>query len=386
MVPPLSYNIRSLYVRRRMTALAIAVIALVVAVLVVLIAMADGFRTALRATGSTANAIVTQRGSNSELTSSIGRDSAQALTDDPRIAHDENDRALASPELITVASLRRKDGKDVNTTVRGVSPMAFEVHNRITVADGRNFRPGLDEVIVGRRVLQRMDGMAIGRSLTLQRRDWKIVGVFDAAGSAFESEIWGDADVIGPAFNREGYQSMTLRMRDPSQIGALDTDLAHNPRLHLQAIEERRYYEDQSGAVAGQLVGLASFVAIVMGIGAVFGAMNTMYALVAARTREIGTLRALGFPRAVILTTFVLESIFLAIVGGAIGCLIAWPANGISSATGGPNFSEVAFAFHVSGTSLAVAMGFALTMGIAGGVLPALRAARIPITAALRDP
>ena len=385
MALPLSYNIRSLYVRRKMTALAVGAIALVIAVLIVLISMANGFRVALSATGSTANAIVTQRGSNSELTSAIGRDGVRALTDDARVARDENNRALASPELVAVANLRRKDGKDVNSTVRGVSQMAFTVRQGITVTDGRKFQPGLNEVIVGRRVFERMDRMEIGRSFKLQRREWKIVGVFDAAGSGFESEIWGDVDVMGPAFNREGFQSVTLRMRDASQIGAFNADLERTPRVQVQAIEERQYYEDQSGTVAGQLLGLAGFVAVVMGIGAVFGAMNTMYALVAARTREIGTLRALGFSRGSILTTFVLESTFLAMVGGALGCLIALPANGITSAAGGPNFAEVAFAFRISGVSLAIGMALAVMMGIAGGVLPAFRASRLPITSALRD-
>jgi putative ABC transport system permease protein len=198
-------------------------------------------------------------------------------------------------------------------------------------------------------------------------------------------QIWGDVDVMGPAFNREGFQSVTLRMRDASQIGRFNADLERNPRVQVQAIEERQYHEDQSGTVAGQLLGLAGFVAGVMGIGAVFGAMNTMYALVAARTREIGTLRALGFSRGSILTTFVLESTFLAMVGGALGCLMALPVNGITSAAGGPNFAEVAFAFRISGVSLAIGMALAVMMGIAGGVLPAFRASRLPITSALRN-
>jgi putative ABC transport system permease protein len=174
-------------------------------------------------------------------------------------------------------------------------------------------------------------------------------------------------------------------MRDPSTIGALNADLEHNPRMQVQAVQERKYYEDQSGVVSGQILGLAIFVAVVMGIGAVFGVMNTMYALVAARTREIGTLRALGFSKASIVTAFVVESTALAIIGGALGCLIALPANGMASAAGGANFSEVGFAFRVSGTSLAVAMGLALMMGIVGGLLPAFRAARMPIVSALRD-
>ena len=385
MAVPLSYNVRSLYVRRKLTILAVGGIALVIAVLIVLIAMANGFRVALSATGSPLNAIVTQRGSRSELSSSIARDSAQVLSDDPRVMMDANGHALFSPELIVVANLRRKDATDINVTVRGVGQMAFAVRTGITVIDGRNFQPGLYEVIVGRKIFERIEGMEMGGSFKLQRRDWKVVGVFDANGSGFESEIWGDVNVIGPAFNRSGYHSVTLRMRDPSMISALNSELEHNPRMQVQAVQERKYYEDQSGVVAGQLLGLAVFVAIVMGIGAVFGAMNTMYALVAARSREIGTLRALGFSRISIVTAFIVESTFLAIVGGALGCLIALPANGMTSAVMGSNFSEIGFAFRISGTLLGAGMVLAALMGVAGGVLPAFRAARMPITSALRD-
>ena len=385
MAVPLSYNVHSLYVRWKLTLLAIGGIALVIAVLIVLMAMANGFRVALTATGSPINAIVTQRGSNSELGSSITRDNARILSDDPRVMTDVNGRALFSPELVVVASMHRKDGADINVTVRGVSQMAFTVRTGIHVTSGRQFQSGLSEVVVGRKILERMEGVEIGRSFRLQRRDWKIVGVFDASGGSFESEIWGDADVIGPAFNRSGYQSVTLRMRNPSRISALNAELEHNPRMQVQAVEERKYYEDQSGVLSGLLLGVAVFVAIVIGIVAVFGAMNTMYALIAARTREIGTLRALGFSKVSILTAFVVESTFLAIVGGALGCLIALPADGMTSAAMGTNFAEVGFAFRISATSLAVGMGLAALMGVAGGVLPAFRAARMPISMALRD-
>jgi putative ABC transport system permease protein len=212
MAVPLSYNVRSLYVRRKLTLLAVGGIALVIAVLIVLVAMANGFRVALSATGSPLNAIVTQRGSNSELGSSIPRDRAQVLSVDPRVMTDGNGRALFSPELVVVVNMRRKDGADINVTVRGVSQMAFSVRTGLTVSGGRSFQPGLSEVIVGRKLFERLDGMEIGRSFSLQRRDWKIVGVFDADGSGFESEIWGDVDVIGPTFNRGGYHSVTLRM------------------------------------------------------------------------------------------------------------------------------------------------------------------------------
>ena len=386
MALPITYNIRSLYVRGRVTLLAIGGIALVVAVLVVLFAMANGFRLALRATGSTDNAIVTQRGSNSELTSGLSRENAQVLMADDRVMRKPDGQPLASPEIVVVASLTRKDGQDVNVTVRGTTAAAFDVRSGLHITEGRRFQPGLYEILVGRKLQQRMKGLAVGKSIRLQRKDWTIVGILDAGGSGFESEIWGDVDAMGPAFNRgNGYQSLTLRMRVPRAIRAMNTELQRNPRMQVQAIQERQYYENQSGEVSGQLLGLAVFVAVVMGIGAVFGAMNTMYAIVAARTREIGTLRALGFSKSAILTSFVLESTCLALVGGLAGCLLALPFNGISSAAGGANFAEVSFAFRVTNDSLVLGMGLALVMGVAGGLLPAFRASRLPITAALRS-
>ena len=385
MALPLSYNVRSLYVRGRVTLLAIGGIALVVAVLIVLVAMAMGFRIALAATGSTDNAIVTQRGSTSELTSGMTRENANVLAVDARVRRDANGRPLASPEMVVVAALTRRDGPQVNVVIRGVTPQAFAVRRGVRIVEGRTFQPGLYEVIVGRKMFDRFEGMGLGRALQLQRRSWTIVGVFEANGSGFESEIWGDVDVMTPAFNRIGYQSITLTMQDPSAIRAFNDELQRNPRMQVQAIQERQYYEDQSGAVSGALLALAGFVAIVMGIGAVFGAMNTMYAIVAARTREIGTLRALGFSRIAILTAFVIESTFLAIVGGALGCVLALPANGISSAAGGANFAEVAFAFRITTLAIVAGMVLAALMGVAGGLLPASRAARVPITAALRE-
>ncbi|MGH9346052.1 MAG: ABC transporter permease [Vicinamibacterales bacterium] len=387
MALPISYNIRSLYVRGRVTLLAIGGIALVVAVLIVLVAMASGFRIALQSTGAPDNAIVVQRGSTSEMTSGISRDNVNVITVDSRVARDSDGNPLASPEMVVVASLERKhDGFDVNVVVRGVTPMAFKVRNGVRIVEGRNFRPGLYELVVGRKAFERMSGMELGRPITLQRRQWTIVGVFEANGSGFESEIWGDKEAMGPAFGRGGgSQSVTLRMADPATIRAFNDELQRNPRMQVQAVQERQYYEQQSGQVSGALLALAGFVAVVMGIGAVFGAMNTMYAIVAARTREIGTLRALGFSRMAVLTAFVLESTCLAAVGGALGCLVALPANGISSAAGGANFAEIAFAFRVTPASIVVGMTLALLMGIAGGLLPSLRAARIPITAALRE-
>jgi putative ABC transport system permease protein len=382
---PLTYNIRNLIVRWRVTTLAVGAIALVVAVLVVLISMAQGFRLALQATGSVANAVLTQRGSTGELTSGISRDHANAVMVDSRVARDPAGRPLASPEIFVVAAVARMDGRDANVSLRGVTPRAFEVRNGVRIIRGRPFTRGLNELIVGRRAAERYAGLEVGSTIRLQRRDWLIAGVFEANGGGFESEMWGDLDALASAFNRQGgYQSVTLRLADPSTASAFNDELQSNPRMQVQLIQERKYYDDQSSQVSMPLLGLAAFVAIVMGVGAVFGAMNTMYAIVAARTREIGTLRALGFSRVAILISFVTESTLLALLGGLVGCLIAIPANGVTSAAGGANFAEIAFAFRITTETIVMGLALAVGMGLAGGLLPAWQASRVPITAALR--
>jgi putative ABC transport system permease protein len=385
MALPFSYNLRNLIVRWRVTTLAIGAIALVVAVLVVLISMAQGFRIALQATGTTENAVLTQRGSTGELTSGISRDHANSVIVDSRVRRDADGRPLASPEVFVVASLPRHDGVVTNVSLRGVTSRAFEVRHGVRIVRGRSFQRGLNELIVGRRAAERYAGVDVGSTVRLQRRDWVVTGVFEANGGGFESEIWGDLDVIAGAFNRRGgFQSVTLRLVDPASVTAFNAELQKNPRLQVQLIQERKYYDDQSAQVSLPLMALAAFVAIVMGIGAVFGAMNTMYAIVAARTREIGTLRALGFSRAAILFTFVTESTLLALVGGVLGCALAIPANGLTSAAGGANFAEVSFAFQITAPTLVTGIVLALLIGMAGGLLPAWRASRLPITAALR--
>lgn len=388
MALPLSYNIRSLLVRWKVTLLAIGGIALVVTVLIVLTAMSNGFRTALAATGSPDNGIVVQRGSGSELTSFFSREHRNLVEVDERIARNPEGKPLASPEIVIVANLRRRtDGEPTNVTVRGVTPMAFEVRNGVTIVSGRSFTPGLNEIIVGEKIARRVTGLDIGNEIAIQKPRWKVVGVFTAEGGAFESEIWGDYDVMGPAFLRGGGQnSLTVRLADPSKRADFDKDIRENPQMQLQLDAERDYYANQSGPVSGPLMALAGFVAVVMGIGAVFGAMNTMYAIVAARTREVGTLRALGFSRRSILTAFLIESMALALVGGVFGCLLAFPMNGYSTGTGQTaSFSEVAFAFRITPGSLVFGLIFAVLMGLFGGLLPAVRAARLPIISALRE-
>jgi putative ABC transport system permease protein len=388
MALPLAYNVRNVRNRWQVSLLAVVGIALVVTVFVALLAMRTGFARALRATGIAENAMVVQRGSASELTSWVPLDHRNRIVVDPVVATGADGAPLASPEIIIVGSRpRRSDGVPVNVTIRGVTARSFEVRGGITVEEGRMFTPGLYEVIVGRRIAERVRGLDLGATITLQRHDWKIVGLFSSRGGAFESEIWGDLDTMSGPFRRSGgSNSLVVRLKDPSGLKAFDKRIRADPEMQLQAVEERKYYEDQSGGLATTLLVLVAFVSTTMGIGAVFGAMNTMYAIVAARTREIGTLRALGFSRSSILFSFVIESVLLALAGGLLGCLLAAPVNGLSTASGQtPSFSEVAFAFHVTPAILAWGVAFATVMGVFGGLLPALRAARRPITAALRE-
>jgi putative ABC transport system permease protein len=387
MAIPLSYNLRNLRVRWRVTVLATLGIALVVAVFVILLSLSSGLRIALRSTGHPDNAIVVQRGSQSELTSGIGRANIEFMSVDERVVRDADGRPLASPELVVMATLPRLlADENGNVQLRGVTPRAFEVRGGIRIVEGRAFQPGLTEVIVGERLPERFRDVSVGSTIRIKQRDWEVVGIFAAEGGSFESEVWGDLDVMASAFNRVGgYQSLTVRMADPGQVAAMAADFEKNPRLQVTVKPERQYYEDQAGPVGGALLFLAVFVSFIMAIGAVFGAMNTMYAVVAQRTREIGTLRALGFRRRSILLSFVIESFLIAMVAGGLGCLLALPADGITTATGNVTFSELAFAFRITPASLAAGVVFAGLMGVFGGLLPAFRAARLPITSALRE-
>jgi putative ABC transport system permease protein len=387
MALPLGYNVRNVRVRWQVTLLAIVGIALVVAVFTVLMSMSAGFERALRSTGRPDNAIIVQRGSGSELTSAVPIADRNMIVVDERVARDASGQPLASWEWVIVIGLPRlSDGQPANVTLRAVPPLAFEVRGGIDVVEGRRFTPGLDEVIVGKRLTERIAGLAIGQDVKYQQKRFRIVGLFESTGGAFESEIWGDFDTLGAVFQRgAGSNSLVVRMKDPATIPELDRWIRAQPQMQLQALSERRYYEEQSGPLSRTLRGLATFVALVMGVGAVFGAINTMYAIVSARTREIGTLRALGFSRRSILAAFLIEAVILAVVGGVIGCLLAFPMNGFSTGTGQTqSFSEIAFAFRITPRILAMSMLFAVLMGVLGGLLPALRGSRMPITSALR--
>ncbi len=386
MALPISYNIRNLLVRWRVSLLAIGGVALVVGVFVVLTAMASGFRIALRSTGRTDNAIVVRKGSTSEIISEISRENAAVIMLDPRVARDSDGRPLASPEILTFLNLPRKlDRVLVNVAVRGVAPAAFKVRGGVRLVTGRLFRPGLLEVVVGRRTRDRF-GLNIDMPLKIRKSNWNVVGIFESEGSSFESEVWADLQTLAEPIRRtQDYQSIVLRLTDPGSLQELTSALESNPGWQVEVKQERRYYEDQSGSVTASLMGLTLFVSIIMGVGAVFAAMNTMYAIVSARTCEIGTLRAMGFSRSAVLISFITESILLSGVGGLLGCLLALPINTITSATNSVNFAELAFAFHTTPLALSIGLIFAMIMGVFGGLLPALRAARLPITSALRE-
>ena len=387
MAIPLSYNVRNVRNRWQVTLLAVSGIALVVAVFAVLMSMSEGFRLALRATGTDQNAMVVQRGSASELTSWIPMDQRNMIVVHDAIARGPDGAPLVSPEIVVVTVKAKTDGEPAHVTIRGLTAKGQEVRGGIRIVRGRNFSPGLEEMIVGEKIAARVPGLEVGSRLQLQKRQWTVVGVFSSRGGAFESELWGDHDVIAQAFEREGgANALAVRLTDPGHVRALDAWIRANPQMQLQAVSERKYYEDQAGPLAKILRGLATAVAVIMGIGAVFGAMNTMYAIVAARTREIGTLRALGFSRRAILLSFVVESVALALAGGIVGCLLALPMNGYSTGTGQTqSFSEIAFAFRITPEIAAAGIVFAVLMGLFGGLLPAVRAARLPITSALRE-
>jgi putative ABC transport system permease protein len=388
MALPLHYNIRNVRIRWQVTLLAVSGIALVVAAFAVLMSMSEGFQTALKSTGRPDNAMIVQRGSGSELTSGVPLPDRNMIIVDDRVARGADGQPLASWEWVIVISLvKATDGMPTNVTLRAVPPRAFEVRGGIRVVEGRTFKPGLDEVIVGRKLTERIRDVKLGDSVKYQHKQLNVVGIFESQGGAFESEIWGDFDTFGAIFQRgAGSNSLVVRMKDAATIPELDRWIRTQPQMQLQALPESKYYEDQAGPLARILRILARAVALIMGVGAVFGAMNTMYAIVAARTREIGTLRALGFSRRAILTSFLIESVFLALVGGALGCLLALPMNGFSTGTGQTqSFSEIAFAFRITPAIMLTGMVFAAVMGIVGGLLPAFRGARLPITAALRE-
>ncbi len=381
------YNLRSMLVRKGTAAMTAMGIAMVVAVFVMTLAIAQGFRATLVASGSPSNAIVLRKSATSETVSSVLKQEFPLIESLPQVARDADGQPLASPELVVIISRPRiSDNQPANVPLRGVGPRAFAVRDTIRFVEGRRFAPGMREINVGKLAVGRFGGLSLGSDVKFGAATWKVVGVFTAADASFESEVWGDVDLMLPAFQRRGYQSATVRLTDPSAFESFQAAIAGDQRLDFKAEREADYYAEQSVVMTTVIRAFGTFVTLILSIGAMFGAMNTMYAAVAYRTREIGTLRALGFSRLRIVTAFLAESVVLALIGGVVGCLLALPVHGLATGTTNmASFSEVAFKFRITPALLAGGLLFAGLMGAAGGLLPAIRAARVPVARALRE-
>jgi len=358
----------------------------VVGVLVALLSMAAGFEATLRQSGSDDTAIVLRAGANVEISSGLARSDTTLIAQAPGVLRDAQDRPVYSPEMVVVASIpQRSTGTDANVEVRGVGPGVWSLRPNVRITAGRPFKPGLRELVVGEGALGQFAGIDLGAVIRLNNQDWHVVGVF-ASGDAHESELWGDAEVVATAYRREGFQSVTLRLADARAFEQVRAALTGDPRLRVDVETTRAYYNKQSGRLTTLIRALGIGIAVIMAIGAVFGAINTMYAAVAARAREIATLRALGFTGLPVVVAVLLEAMLLALAGGALGAAIAYALfHGYTVSTLGSNFTQVVFQFQVTPALLAQGLQWALGIGFLGGLLPALRAARIPITVALRE-
>jgi putative ABC transport system permease protein len=388
MAIPLAYNVRSVIQRWTSAVVAVLGIAGTVGVFVAMLAMAHGFRATLVASGSPSNAIVRRAGADSEMVSAVTLDELHVIEDAPGVARDA-EGPVVSGEVVVIAGFRLKSsGTVANAQVRGVSERALQVRDNVRIVRGRFFRPGLAELVVGRNALDAYAGFDLGSTVRFGGGTWTVVGVFDAGGSAFDSEIWCDANVLNQVYKRPGnvFQSVTARLDSPAAFAAFKDALTADPRLSVQVERETEYYERQSGTLTRLIRVLGFLVAMVMGVGAVFGALNTMYSAVAERAREIATMRAIGFGGAAVVLSFVIEAVFIALLGGLIGCLAVLPINGLTTGTlNWQTFSHLAFAFRITPALLLEGMVFALLMGLVGGVPPAIRAVRRPIAVALRE-
>jgi putative ABC transport system permease protein len=360
-------------------------IAGVVAVLVAMLAMGEGFKATLNRTGGDDSAIILRGGSQAETNSVITRDQVPLVSSLPGIARGPDGKPLASPELSQVVNLPSKsDGTDANVQFRGVGPAAWALRSDLKLVEGRRFTPGLRELVAGRGAQQQFNGLDIGKQLKLGNQVWTVVGIF-ATGDSHDSELWADADVLGPAYQRQAFQSVTVKLDGKTGFKQLKAALAADPRLKLDVQTTRDYYSKQSEQLNKLIRILGIVIGSIMAIGAVFGALNTMYAAVAGRAREIATMRALGFRGLPVVTAVMLETMLLALLGGLLGAGIAWLVfNGYTVSTLGNNFSQVVFQFKVSPELLWTGLKWALGIGLVGGLFPALRAARLPVTEALR--
>jgi putative ABC transport system permease protein len=385
MAIPVTYNFRNLIVRKTTTIMTALGIALTVAVLLAILALVNGLRTMLGSSGDPLQVLVLRKGSESELVSNFTRGQFQDLKFKPGIVRGKDGEPMASLEVVSVINLASVDAPDgMNVTVRGIDPSGIAMRQGLRISEGRWFQTGRRELVVGKSIAHRFPDARIGKKITFGRGQWDVVGVLDAGHGAQNSEIWGDLNQVSSDLQRiEVLSAALVRAVDPVAAKALINDINNDQRLNMNALSEREYYDLQTRSAAPiEFTGV--FIAIIMAVGSSFAAMNTMYAAVARRAQEIGTLRVLGFSRGSILSSFFLESVLLALLGGLLGCLLVLPLNGITTGVGGANFSELDFNFHVTPRIMAMGVAFAVVLGAFGGLFPAHNASRKEILAALR--
>jgi ABC-type antimicrobial peptide transport system permease subunit len=386
MAIPFSYIARNLAKRRLTTALTAGGMALVVYVFATVLMLAAGLERTLVTTGQEDNVVVIRRSAQTEIQSGVDRMQAGIVESLPDIATGEDGRKLVSKEPVVLINLPKRDsGKPSNVVIRGVTAAGLALRPQVRIVEGRMARPGTSEIVAGRSIASGFQGAGIGETLRFASRDWTVVGVFDAGRTGFDSEIWGDAEQMLQAFRRQAFSVLVFRLADTGRFEAVKQQLETDPRLTLEAKRETRFYAEQSEALSKFISYLGTTISVIFSIGAIIGAMITMYASVAARTAEIGTLRALGFPRRAILFAFLVEALLLGLIGGVTGLAAASLMQAMSiSTTNFQTFAELAFSFTLTPAIVAAALGFALAMGFVGGFLPAVRAARMNIVDALR--
>ena len=388
MAIPFVYNLRSMRARWLSAIVAVVGIAGTVGVFCAMLALARGFHATLVTSGSPQNALIRRAGSSAELDGSVSLDQVKVIEDAPGIMR-ENGQPLVSPEAVVIAGFNLKaTGTNANVQVRGVSEETLKVRPNIKIIEGRFFQPGLAELVIGKNVESTYEGLEFGKPINFGGQTWNVVGVFDAGGSAFDSEVWADSRVLNQVYKRPEnlYQSVTVRLDSPAAYNQLKDALTADPKLTVEVDRELDYYARQSQVLTTLITVLGGLVAVIMGIGAVIGALNTMYSAVSERSREIATMRAIGFAGSSIAISFVFEALIIAFIGGLLGCLFVLPLNGYTTGTMNmQTFSHMAFAFKVTPPLLVAGIIFALLMGIVGGLPPAIRAARRPIALALRE-
>ena len=386
MAIPLKYNIGNLMSRKVSAVMTILGIGIVIAVMVAMMALYNGVQQALVSSGSPENLMILREGAQTEATSWVTREKTRIIGALPGIARGSDGKPIVSPELVIIFKLPRRDnptGSNVN--VRGVTPKALEIRPYIKMVDGQMFRSGTNEVIVSDRMRERFVNTNIGDTFQFGPREWRVVGVFDAQGTSFDSEIWTDVDYLGQAQKRPEYSSVLVKPESATAFKSIGDAIATDTRLKLQTKSEYKYYQDQTSGLLGIRI-LVTIVTFFMVLGATLGAMNTMFSAVASRKRELATMRALGFKRRDVLLSIVLEAIVVSGIAGVVGVLLALPVNGIATGTANfITFSEVAFNFRISPGVAVFAVALAIVAGVIGGLLPAVSAARLPITRALRE-